>query len=52
MKEYYLDVEVKKKLYKLIGVVTDLLDKKKVKYWTTGGTLLGTCKTPGFNTLG
>jgi hypothetical protein len=41
MKEYYLNLEIKKKLYKLISVVTELLDKNKIKYWTTGGTLLG-----------
>lgn len=47
MSKYYMNDELKKKLYDLISIVTTILDKKQIKYWITGGTLLGQVRHNG-----
>lgn len=44
----YLDARIVHEIYQMFKDVSELLDKNNIKYWASGGTLLGSVRHEGF----
>lgn len=52
MNEYGISHDTIDKIYKLLNYTHKLFKQKNIKYWATGGTLLGIRRHQKYDTMG